>query len=154
MLESWLEFHRATLLLTCDGLSGEQRKRRPVATSLMSLHGMVRHLAGVERSWFQRAFDQPEAPASVGSDGGDTDWVPLDNADWERDLATWQAACEESRLTAARHGLDDVGVGRRGGQRAEFSLRWIYNHMIEEYARHNGHADLIRELVTLPAGGR
>jgi uncharacterized damage-inducible protein DinB len=154
-LESWLEFHRATLLLTCDGLSDEQRKRRPVATSLMSLHGMVRHLAGVERNWFQRAFDRPDTPASVGSeDAGDAHWVPLDNADWERDLATWQAACEQSRLTAARHGLDDVGAGRRGGQRAQFSLRWIYNHMIEEYARHNGHADLIRELVNPPAGGR
>ncbi len=82
------------------------------------------------------------------------DWAPLDNADWERDLATWQAACGQSRLTAARHGLDDIGVGVRGGQRAEFSLRWIYSHMIEEYARHNGHADLIRELVDPPAGGR
>ncbi len=155
-LESWLEFHRATLLLTCDGLSDEQRKRRPVATSLMSLHGMVRHLADVERNWFQRAFDRPDpAGRSVRSEGAeDADWVPLDNADWERDLATWQAACEQSRLTAARHGLDDVGVGRRGGQRAEFSLRWIYHHMIEEYARHNGHADLIRELVNPPAGGR
>ncbi len=51
MLEDWLEYHRATLLLTCDGLSGEQRKRRPVATSLMSLHGMIRHLADVERNW-------------------------------------------------------------------------------------------------------
>lgn len=54
-LESWLEFHRASLLLACDGLSDEQRKRRPVATSLMSLHGMVRPMAGVERDWFQRA---------------------------------------------------------------------------------------------------
>jgi uncharacterized damage-inducible protein DinB len=154
-LESWLEFHRATLLLTCDGLSDEQRKRRPVATSLMSLHGMVRHLAGVERNWFQRAFDRPGTPAGVWSeDAGDADWVPLDNADWERDLATWRAAREQSRLTAARHGLDDVGAGRRGGQPAQFSLRWIYIHMIEEYARHNGHADLIRELVNPPAGGR
>ena len=166
-LESWLEFHRATLLLTCEGLSDEQRKRRPVATSLMSLHGLVRHLAGVERNWFQRAFDRPGSPAGfcredrgapedagVPEDAGDADWAPLDHADWQRDLAAWQAACEQSRLTAARHGLDDVGVGGRGGQRAEFSLRWIYNHMIEEYARHNGHADLIRELVNPPAGGR
>ncbi len=152
-LESWLEFHRATLLLTCDGLSDEQRKRRPVATSLMSLHGMVRHLADVERNWFQRAFDRADLPAIFGSENAeDADWAPLDNADWERDLATWQAACGQSRRTAARHGLDEIGVGVRGGQRAEFSLRWIYNHMIEEYARHNGHADLIRELVDPPAG--
>jgi hypothetical protein len=100
------------VLLICDGLSDKQRKRRPVTTSLMSLHGMVRHLAGVERNWFQRAFDGPGPPAVPGSeDGKDADWAPLDNADWERDLATWQAACEQSRLTAARHGLDDVGMG-------------------------------------------
>jgi hypothetical protein len=64
----------------------------------------------------------------------------------------WQAECEQSRLTAAAHGFDDVGVGVRGGQRAECSLRWTYSHMIEEYARHNGHADLIRELVDGAAG--
>jgi predicted metal-dependent hydrolase len=58
MFEGWLEYHRATLLLRCDGLADEQRKRRPVATWLMSLHGMVRHLADVERNWFQRVLGQ------------------------------------------------------------------------------------------------
>jgi uncharacterized damage-inducible protein DinB len=154
MLEGWLEFHRATLLLKCDGLDDEQRKRRPVATSLMSLHGLVRHMAEVERNWFQRAFARPRIPAIFGADAaGDADWVPLDDADWAADLAVWQAECAQSRRTAAAHGLDDVGVGMRGGQRAEFSLRWIYHHMIEEYARHNGHADLIRELADGAAGG-
>ena len=62
-------------------------------------------------------------------------------------MGSWQAECRRSSLTAAAHGLDDAGVGVRGGQRVTCSLRWIYNHMIEEYARHNGHADLIRELV-------
>ena len=63
------------------------------------------------------------------------------------DLAAWQAECAQSRLTAARHGLDDVGAGVRGGLLVTCSLRWIYNHMIEEYARHNGHADLLREQI-------
>ncbi|MCW2905457.1 MAG: multi-domain protein [Actinomycetia bacterium] len=149
MLEGWLEYHRATLLLRCDGLADEQRKRRPVATSLMSLHGMVRHLADVERNWFQRVLGQkPGLPAIFGSaEAADADWVPLDGADWAADVASWQAECAQSRLTAAAHGLDDVGVGVRGGRPVTCSLRWIYNHMIEEYARHNGHADLIRELV-------
>ena len=80
MLEAWLEFHRITLVMKCEGLSEAERKARPVATSQLSLHGIVRHVAEVERG----------------------------------------SPC---------------------------SLRWIYNHMIEEYARHNGHADLIRELV-------
>jgi len=153
MLEGWLEYHRASLLLTCGGLNEEQRKRRPVATSLMSLHGMVRHLADVERNWFQRVLGQPPGlpPIFLSDEASDADWVPLDGADWAADLASWQAECARSRLTAAAHGLADVGIGVRGGRRVTCSLRWIYNHMIEEYARHNGHADLIRELVAPPA---
>jgi uncharacterized damage-inducible protein DinB len=152
MLEGWLEYHRGTLLLECGGLSDEQRKRRPVPTSLMSLHGMVRHLAEVERTWFQRVLGPEPGPPAIFAPGAarDADWGPLDGADWAADLATWQAECAQSRLTAAAHGLDDTGPGMRGGQRVTCSLRWIYNHMIEEYARHNGHADLIRELAGGP----
>jgi hypothetical protein len=73
----------------------------------------------------------------------DSELVPLDNADWEADLAAWHAECDDSRAAAALRELDDTGV-RRG---EPYSLRWIYTHMIEEYARHNGHADLVRELV-------
>jgi uncharacterized protein DUF664 len=71
-------------------------------------------------------------------------WSPLDDADWESDLAAWQAECQHSREAAAAHSLDDTGRIRSG---EPCSLRWIYVHMIEEYARHNGHADLIRELT-------
>jgi Protein of unknown function (DUF664) len=73
----------------------------------------------------------------------DSELVPLDDADWDADLDVWERECEASRQVAAEHDLDDTGT-RRGD---EVSLRWIYTHMIEEYARHNGHADLIRELV-------
>ncbi len=73
----------------------------------------------------------------------DSELVPLDDADWEADLAAWRSECEESRRRAAERDLDDTGT--RCGRPC--SLRWIYNHMIEEYARHNGHADLLRELV-------
>lgn len=145
MLESWLEFHRSTLLLKCEGVDDAGRKARPVATSLLSLHGLVRHMAEVERIWFRVVLlVEPEAPAIWGDPTvEDSEFVPLDHADWRADLAAWQAECERSRQVAARHGLDDTGVCR--GQPC--SLRWIYTHMIEEYARHNGHADLIRELV-------
>jgi hypothetical protein len=74
----------------------------------------------------------------------DSEFAPLDGADWEQDLAAWQAECAASRTAAAARQLDDTGVTRSG---KPCSLRWIYAHMIEEYARHNGHADLIRELV-------
>jgi uncharacterized damage-inducible protein DinB len=150
MLEAWLEFHRTTLLLKCEGLGDEARKRRPVATSLLSLHGLLRHMAEVERNWFRRVLlREPDAP-SIWRDPAveDSELVPLDDADWEADLAAWQAECEASRTAAAAHALDDTGI--RHGEPC--SLRWIYVHMIEEYARHNGHADLIRELADRSVG--
>jgi hypothetical protein len=145
MLEAWLEFHRTTLELKCEGLDDAGRQRRPVPTSKLSLHGLVRHMAEVERGWFQEVLlRRPDTP-SIWFDPAveDSELVPLESADWEADLACWQAECEASRVAAATFTLDDTGL--RHGEPC--SLRWIYVHMIEEYARHNGHADLIRELV-------
>ncbi|MDE3086459.1 MAG: DinB family protein [Acidobacteriota bacterium] len=144
MLEAWLEFHRATLLLKCEGLDDGDRKARPVATSRLSLHGLVRHMAEVERNWFRRTLLEEKVPPIWGDpEVEDSELVPLEDASWEADLAAFEEECEASRRAAAAHGLDDTG--RRRGER--YSLRWIYLHMVEEYARHNGHADLIRELV-------
>jgi len=144
MLEAWLEFHRTTLLLKCEGLDDARRKARPIPTSQLSLHGLVRHMAEVERNWFRRALLEEEV-GYIWADRNvpDSELVPLDDAAWDSDLAAWQEECAASRAAAARHELDDTGT-RRG---EPCSLRWIYVHMIEEYARHNGHADLIRELV-------
>jgi uncharacterized damage-inducible protein DinB len=146
MLEGWLEFHRTTLLMKCEGLDDAQRKARPVPTSALSLHGLVRHMAEVERGWFHRVLlDRPDTPHHWSDDAAeDRELVPLDDADWEADLATWQAECEASRRAAAPRALDATGALRDG---RPCSLRWILQHMIEEYARHNGHADLLRELV-------
>jgi uncharacterized damage-inducible protein DinB len=145
MLEHWLEFHRTTLLLKCEGLDDEQRKRRPVPTSRLSLHGLVRHMAEVERNWFRRCLLAEPDTLSIWYDPveEDSELVPLDEADWESDVRVWQEECRASREAAAPRQLDDTGL--RQGHRC--SLRWIYVHMIEEYARHNGHADLIRELI-------
>jgi uncharacterized damage-inducible protein DinB len=145
MLEGWLEFHRATLLLKCEGLDDESRKARPIPTSLLSLHGLVRHMAEVERNWFRRVLRRDATAPPIWFDPAidDSELVPLDDADWEADSAAWEAECEASRAAAGEHGLDDTGI-RRGHP---CSLRWIYVHMIEEYSRHNGHADLIRELI-------
>ena len=145
MLEAWLEFHRTTLLLKCEGLDDAGRQARPVATSSLSLHGLLRHMAEVERSWFRRVLlNQPETPP-IWKDPAvdDSELIPLDDADWQADVAAWHAECEHSRAVAARTALDDTGL-RRG---EPCSLRWIYVHMIEEYARHNGHADLLRERI-------
>jgi uncharacterized damage-inducible protein DinB len=145
MLEAWLEFHRTTLLLKCEGLDDAGRKTRPVPTSRLSLHGLVRHMTDVERNWFRRTLLRDAAAPWVWRDPAveDRDFIPLDDADWAADVAAWRAECAESRAAAGAHRLDDVGL-RKG---EPCSLRWIYVHMIEEYARHNGHADLIRELV-------
>ena len=145
MLEAWLEYHRITLLLKCEGLDDAGRKARPIPTSKLSLHGLIRHCAEVERNWFRRTLlKEPKAPFIwFDVKVEDSELVPLDDADWDADLAAWHAECDASRAAAARFDLDHTGV-RRG---EDVSLRWIYNHMIEEYARHNGHADLIRELV-------
>jgi uncharacterized damage-inducible protein DinB len=143
MLEGWLEFHRATLLLKCEGTTDEQRKTRPVPTSLMSLHGLVRHMAEVERGWFRRVVAGQDAPLVLDYGTDEDADFDVAGADWDADLAWWQAECESAREAVANLPLEHTGE-RRG---EAVSLRWAYNHMIEEYARHNGHADLIRELV-------
>ena len=145
MLESWLDWHRTTLMLKCEGLSDDLRKARPVPTSKLSLHGLVRHMADVERNWFRRVLlDEQDTPPLfwvLGID--DSELEPLDDAVWEDDVAAWEEECAAARSVAAGFDLDHCGV--RHGEPC--SLRWIYVHMIEEYARHNGHADLLRELL-------
>jgi uncharacterized damage-inducible protein DinB len=145
MLERWLEFHRTTLLMKCEGLDVAGRKSRPVPTSKLSLHGLLRHMAEVERNWFRRVLlrDADAAPIWYDPAIEDSELVPLDDADWDEDLRSWQAECQASRDASASCALDDTGIRRD----QPCSLRWIYVHMIEEYARHNGHADLLRELV-------
>jgi uncharacterized damage-inducible protein DinB len=145
LLDAWLAFHRSTLLAKCDGLTDGQRKSRPIGTSLLSLHGLVRHLAEVERNWFRRILlgqtDLPRIWSEPEVEGSPL--VPLDDAQWEQDLAAWRGECQASNVAAASRSLEDAGVWRD----KEVSLRSIYLHVIQEYARHNGHADLMRELL-------
>jgi hypothetical protein len=144
-VEAWLEYHRATLLLKCEGLDADGLRARPVPTSLMSLHGLVRHMAEVERNWFQRVIAGDDAPPLYYDDAtnpeGDFEIPP--DATFDDDVAEWRRQVVRARAIAATRDLDVTGL-RRGGP---VSLRWVYLHMIEEYARHNGHADLIRELI-------
>ncbi|MDQ0936549.1 DinB family protein [Streptomyces turgidiscabies] len=151
MLSAWLDFHRATLALKCQGLDDHQVRLASAAPSTMTLLGLVQHLSEVERNWFQRVFAGLDVPLVHPEDkGGGFSLVPergLDDA-----LAAWRAEVGRSReIVAAAASLDESGrLSEReaalvGMQR--LSLRWIMVHMIEEYARHNGHADLLRELV-------
>ncbi|NYH92098.1 DinB family protein [Actinopolymorpha rutila] len=145
MLEGRLEWHRATLLTKCAGLTGEQLAARVAPPSNLSLLGLIRHVAQVERTWFQRMLaGWQDAPRVYPTGGADFNDARPGNA--EADYATLLAEMEASRETVAARGLDDeFTVPMWDGQRA--SVRWLYVHMIEEYARHNGHGDLLREQV-------
>jgi uncharacterized damage-inducible protein DinB len=144
--DAWLLWHRQTLLVKCAGLDAAQLRTRAVASSLMSLHGLVRHMAEVERNWFQRVLAGEDAPPLFydNDTNPEGDFEMPDDASFEDDLAAWHAQVARADEIAAAHELDDTGRHRSG---ADVSLRWIYVHMIEEYARHNGHADLLRELI-------
>ncbi|MEV7083704.1 DinB family protein [Streptomyces sp. NPDC093516] len=148
MLEGWLEFHRQTLAWKCEGLSDEQLRTASAPPSELSLLGLVRHMADVERSWFRRVLANEDAPPLYFSDDDLDGEFHLTEADtWAEAGSTWQGEIEAARANAARFGLGDISEGkhRRTGER--YNLRWIYTHMIEEYARHNGHADLLRERI-------
>ena len=147
MLVGWLDFHRATMRMKCDGLSAEQLCERSVPPSTMSLLGLVRHMAEVERNWFQRVMEGRDAPPLYydrdANPDGDFDDAAPDLA--EEAFSTWRAQCAIAAEVTAVHELDDLAAAESWGRRV--SLRWILVHMIEEYARHNGHADLLRERI-------
>jgi len=145
-LEAWLDYHRQTLLWKCQGLTGEQLCQRAVSPSTMSLLGLVRHMAEVERAWFRRRFaSQPELGMLHCSDEyPDGDFDLISPAGAEADFASFAQECALAREVAAGRPLDETFRGHRGDV---IDLRWIYTHMIEEYARHNGHADILREQI-------
>jgi Protein of unknown function (DUF664) len=146
-LEAWLEYHRATLRHKCQGLTGDQLIQHAVAPSSLSLLGLVRHMAEVERWWFRRQFagqaELGDLFCSEEHPDGDFDLLASDAA--EADFAAFGIECDRASETAASRSLDETFPHPRSG--APIDLRWVYLHMIEEYARHNGHADIIREQI-------
>ncbi|MET7857385.1 DinB family protein [Streptomyces sp. NPDC005318] len=147
MLEGWLDYHRDTLALKCAGLTDAQLREASVPPSELSLLGLVRHMAEVERGWFRKVLAGEDVKAVYGTDEDPDGEFHLTDADtWEKDGAIWREEIARAREIAANVGLDDLSVGlSRKGE--PYNLRWIYTHMIEEYARHNGHADLVRERI-------
>ncbi len=148
MLDAWLDFQRATLLAKCEGLDGAQLRTRSVPPASLSLLGLVRHMSEVERSWFRRTLAGENAPPMYYSpDNEDGDFDDVDQADVAADFVAFRAEVDACRAVAATYAdLDTIAAVKRRGVHA-VSLRWIYVHMIEEYARHNGHADLLRERI-------
>jgi uncharacterized damage-inducible protein DinB len=147
MLNSWLEWHRETLSVKCEGLSEEQLRERAAPPSTLSLLGLVRHMADVERNWFRRVLNDEDAPGIYFTDDDpDGEFDNVDTASAEEAFATWRAEIDLARKAVADWpDLSAVGKRKRRGQ--DVSLRWILVHMIEEYARHNGHADILRERI-------
>jgi hypothetical protein len=146
-LQAFLGYHRQTLLWKCSNLTGDQLVERPIAGSSLSLLGLVRHLAYVQRVWLRirvagdsdlgNLYCTPELP--------DADFDLADAATAEADFAVFERECAEADAAVAARSLDDTFVHPRLGVRID--LRWVYTHLIEEFARHNGHADLIREQI-------
>ncbi len=140
-----LDWYRATLLTKCAGLSDEQLRRRAIAPSALSLLGLLRHLTDVERFWFGW-FDGHEPDALYSTEERpDDDFDELESAPLHEVVAAFSLACDESREICARHSLDEQR--RRDNRDRDYSLRYVVVHMIEEYARHCGHADLLREVI-------
>ncbi|MFD6716618.1 Mini-circle protein [Micromonospora sp. TSRI0369] len=145
-LRAFLDFHRATLALKCEGLTDEQLRRPASPPSTLSLLGLVRHMAEVERTWFRRVIAAEDVPL-VWSDSGDFQQAyDARDADVAEAFAAWRREIEHARrIEREAASLDVTGHQARWGE--DVSLRLVMLHMLHEYARHNGHADLIREAI-------
>lgn len=145
-LESWLDFYRATLVTKCAELTIDQLSVRHVASSDLTLLGILRHMTRVEQYWFEVAFTGREVdPYYASDDDPDADLHDLGGASLDDVVANFHEACQHSRELALGHDLAQMTA--RPWREGHVNLRWIYVHMIEEYARHCGHADLLREMT-------
>jgi uncharacterized damage-inducible protein DinB len=146
MLVGWLDYHRATLAWKCDGLAPDQLAMRSIPPSTLSLLGLVRHMAEVERGWFRIDMAGQDVPALYSSPANrDGDFDDIDQADAVEAFASWAGECDFARDFVDQ--APDFDVLSTGPRTELFSLRWVMTHMIEEYARHNGHADLLRQCI-------
>jgi uncharacterized damage-inducible protein DinB len=144
MLDAWLDYERATVLWKLTGLSDEQVRRRlvPSATTML---GIVKHLGYVERSWFQMRFESQDLPVPWTVADPDADFRIEPEESTDAVLAWYQAQVATSRaIASAAASLDQTA---KHSERADYNLRWIMVHMIEETARHNGHLDILREMI-------
>ena len=146
-LAEFLRCQRLTLQIKCEGLDAEQLARRAVEPSTMSLLGLLRHMAEVERSWFRRRFagqDVPKRYQTEADPDGDFNGAMADPAVVDEAWDAWREEVAFAEQFARDTDLDFVA---HAGDGTPISLRELLVHMVEEYARHNGHADLLRERI-------
>jgi hypothetical protein len=145
MLDAFLDWQRATLLLTCSGLTGVQLAQRALPASNLSLLGLVRHFTDVERTWFRRRFGGEEVDTLYGrASRPDAAFDDIDPDGAEEDLARLTNEQHLAREAVAGMSLDAVFLSERWGP---MSLRWAYLQMTAKYARHNANAELIRQRI-------
>ena len=142
LLDGWLEYYRATLLAKCDGLSGEQLVTRSCEPSRMSLLGLVRHMTEMERVYGHRLADWSIGFLYCTDENEDGDFEAATAAEAAADLETFREHCARTREVMAACQLDDTF-----GTTNSHTLRWFCQYLIKEYARHLGHADLLREAI-------
>ena len=145
-LRAFLDYQRATLAMKCDGLSEEDLRRQSAPPSTLSLLGLVRHLAEVERTWFRRVINGEDIPLVWSDEGGYQVAYDARTATRSGAFGAWQREVEYSRrIEASAVSLEVTGYQARWEE--EVSLRLVMLHVTLEYARHNGHADLLREAI-------
>ncbi|MFF7230433.1 uncharacterized protein DUF664 [Streptomyces sp. 2333.5] len=145
-LRSFLDFHRATLAMKTDGLSDEDLRRRSSPPSTLSLLGLVRHMAEVERSWFRRVINGEDLPLVWSAEGDYQAAYDASTATRAEAFDAWQTEVAHARrIEQAAASLDVTGYQPRWDEHV--SLRLVMLHLIHEYARHNGHADFLREAI-------
>jgi hypothetical protein len=145
LADRWLDHHRQTLLWKCGGLTAEQLMTRAAEPSELTLLGLVRHMAENERDWFRTRFAGEKVEYLYVTDDDINAEFRVDGADAEADYSTYVRELEVIRELLADRSLDEVYLDPR--RQIEMNLRWVYHAMIQEYARHNGHADLLRERI-------
>lgn len=150
MLLNFIEYYRAVMLRKAEGLTREELACS-IPPSTMSLIGMIKHLAYVEHEWFARrlAGGEPDGPwRDVDwEDDADWDWNSAAHDAWEDVATLYLREIDHSRAIMERHFDLDAPLARPDGQGRPVSVRWMLVHMVEEYARHAGHADLLRERI-------
>ncbi|HEY2552416.1 MAG TPA: DinB family protein [Streptosporangiaceae bacterium] len=149
MLRDWLDWHRATLLRKCAGLDATRLARRAVPPSNLSLLGLVRHMSDTERGWVRQTFRGEQVPdLYYRADAPTADFDEIDPASAEEDFDYYLAECRAVDAALAGADLDDTFTFRE----QPISVRWMWQHLVEEYARHNGQADMLREAIDGSAG--
>lgn len=152
LLTHWLDLYRETLRIKIGGLDPEQMVRRSVPASGLSLAGLVRHLTEVEAFWFHEVLEGEDLPDIYSTrESPDGDFTDTDPSRVEAELDAWETQVRASREVQARWpDLESLAVGQRRGQAVNNG--WILSHLVEEYARHLGHADLLRESIDEVSG--